>query len=115
MFATGAGLKRFHELVSEVRTRFPEDTFFDDFEELLRDPEKRKHYRAYNDALVFLDDDSWSVLKTKSIRDFMNEREGQLKQGFFNQLNEAFAYRYLVRKGFSNVRILAEGKRSAQT
>ena len=40
----------------------------------------------------------------------MNHRPGQTKQGFFNQLNEAFAYRYLVHKGFRNVRFVREGK-----
>lgn len=103
-------MKRFRKLVTEVRKRFAEDSFFANFEKLLEDPEKRKHYRAYNDALHFLDEDSWTVLKAKAIREFRNEREGQLKQGFFNQLNEAFAYRYLVRKGFKNVRVLVEGK-----
>ena len=97
-------------MVTEVRKQFPEDPFFFDFEGLLKDQEKRRHYPAYNDALTLLDDDSWPLLKAKAIREFRNEREGQRKQGFFNQLNEAFAYRYLICKGFSNVRILAEGK-----
>ncbi|HJW44227.1 MAG TPA: hypothetical protein VJ463_07215 [Geothrix sp.] len=35
---------------------------------------------------------------------------GQLKTGFFAQLNEAFAYRYLISRGFSNVTFLSEGK-----
>ena len=33
----------------------------------------------------------------------MNEREGQRKQGFYNILNEAFAYRYLISRGSENV------------
>ena len=38
-------------------------------------------------------------------------REGQKKQGFFNQLNEAFAYRYLVNsKGVENIQFLKEGR-----
>jgi len=104
-------MKRFRELVTEVRTQFSEDPFFSDFEELLKDQGKRRHYRAYNDALTLLDDDSWAVLKAKAVKQFKSERVGQLKEGFFNHLNEAFAYRYLIRKGFSNVRILAEGRR----
>jgi hypothetical protein len=39
-----------------------------------------------------------------------NQRVGQRKQAFFNQLNEAFAYRYLIRKGFKNIRFIKEGK-----
>jgi hypothetical protein len=34
------------------------------------------------------------------------------KQGFFNQLNEAFAYRHLLRQGFTKIRMLpGTGKR----
>jgi len=56
-----------------------------------------------------LDDESWEILKNKAVRHYLNHREGQRKQGFFNQLNEAFAYRYLVGRGFSDVRFIEEG------
>lgn len=51
---------------------------------------------------------SWHELKRKAIGQYCNHRNGQLKQGFFNQLNEAFAYQYLVRQGYRNVAILRE-------
>jgi hypothetical protein len=38
----------------------------------------------------------------------MNCREGQKMQGFFDQLNEAFAYQYLTMQGLQCVRILPE-------
>jgi hypothetical protein len=103
-------LKRFRELVAEARRRYPDDTFFADFETESRDPIKKKHFRTYNDALASLDADSWATLKDKAVRHFRNERRGQLKEGFYNHLNEAFAYRYLVRRGFADIRILGEGK-----
>jgi len=59
-----------------------------------------------------LDVASWNILKTKSLQHYMDHRKGQRKQGFFNQLNEAFAYRYLVDTGFSDVRFIHEGKTS---
>ena len=71
----------------------------------------RRHYRAYNDALMLLDNESWAILKSKAIAQFANERAGQRKQPFFNQLNEAFAYRYLLRQGLQDVRFLEEARK----
>lgn len=36
-----------------------------------------------------------------------------MKQGFFNQLNEAFAYRHLVNRRFSHVEMVPEGRQTA--
>ncbi|MGA8409167.1 MAG: hypothetical protein WB680_18480, partial [Candidatus Acidiferrales bacterium] len=104
-------MKRFRELIAAVREKHPSDTFFADFESsCLREPLKRKHYRCYNDALMLLDDESWNILKEKAVKYFMVRREGQLKEGFFNQLNEAFAYRYLLHRGMENIRFVKEAK-----
>jgi hypothetical protein len=104
-------MKRFRELIAAVRERFPADPFFADFEKSCRaEPSRRKHYRSYNDALMLLDNESWSTLKQKAIEQFPTEREGQRKQGFFTQLNEAFAYRYLVRRGIKTIRFVKEAK-----
>ena len=104
-------MKRFRDLITAVRDRFPDDDFFADFEHPCRlEPTIRKHYRCYNEALMLLDDESWSTLRDKALEHFRNERKGQRKQGFFNQLNEAFAYRYLRRRGFKNIRFIKEGK-----
>ena len=56
----------------------PADPFFADFEKSCRaEPSRRKHYRSYNDALMLLDNESWSTLKQKAIEQFPTEREGQ--------------------------------------
>jgi hypothetical protein len=105
-------MKRFRELVADVRDRFPADDFFADFENSCWvEPAKRKHYRSYNEALMLLDDESWNILKEKAIEHFKDERDGQRKQSLFNQLNESFAYRYLLHEGFENVRFIKEGKK----
>jgi len=65
-------------------------------------------YRKYDSALQLLDKESWQTINEKAVAHFNDHRHGQLKQGFFHQLNEAFAYNYLVRRGFSNVRMLRE-------
>jgi hypothetical protein len=114
-FVSAAGdMKRFRELVAETRKSHPDDDFFADFESSsLRLPIKRAHYRSYDRALMLLDDCSWAILKKKAIGQYGNERPGQCKQAFFNQLNEAFAYRYLLRKGYEDVRFLEEGKKKS--
>jgi hypothetical protein len=103
-------MQRFRELIVGIRERYPSDAFFADFEDSCRLAIKRKHYRCYNDAMMLLDDESWRILREKAIEHFGTERKGQQKQGFFNQLNEAFAFRYLLRRGFEDIRFIKETK-----
>jgi len=104
-------MKRIREIIANIRHRYPNDDFFLNFEHSCRISQgKRNCYRAYNSALMVLDDDSWLILKSKALRHYFDHRNGQKKQGFFNQLNEAFAYRYLVTNGFDNVRFIKESK-----
>ena len=105
-------MTRFRELIAAVKKRYPNDGFFAGFEESCRrSVGKRRAYQTYQDALRVLDEESWQVLKDKTVRHYRDHRRGQLKQGFFNQLNEAFAYRWLVRQGFSGVRMVPENNR----
>ena len=105
-------MRRIRELVADVGRAHPNDPFFDRFEESCREnPAKQRAYRTYDDAFRLLDSASWKILKSKAIAHFRDHRRGQLKQGFFNQLNEAFAYRYLVRRGFTGVHMLPEDGR----
>jgi hypothetical protein len=97
---------RIRELMAAVRKRFPDDVFFTSGEDSLLG--KLDHYKTYDAALMCLDDGSWNILKEKAIQNFPAERKGQTKQPFFNLLNEAFAYQYLLRKGLKNVRFMKE-------
>lgn len=104
-------MRRVRELIADVRGRYSKDDFFANFEYSFRiSAAKRNSYRAYNRALMSLDDESWNILKRKALQHYFDHRKGKMKQGFFNQLNEAFAYRYLVNKGFSDVRFIEESK-----
>ena len=103
-------MKRILELINEVRDRYPTDSFFLNFESSCEENRlKREYYSSYEQAINSLDEKSWSTLRKKAVRHFRDHRQGQLKTGFFNQLNEAFAYRYLVEQGFRNVEFLPEG------
>ena len=103
-------MERILELIQAVREKYPNDDFFISIEQKLKDnvDHVKKYYDEYNKALMTLDDESWSILKIKAIKNSFNSRKGQRKQGFFNHLNEAFAYQYLVTIGCTNTKVLAE-------
>jgi hypothetical protein len=105
---------RINEIIADIRERHPTDSFFSDFEHSCQTNSfKKKHYGVYNKALMALDDKSWQALKEKALRHYMNHRKGQLKEGFFNQLNEAFAYKYLASQGCKNIEFIKEGKKTS--
>lgn len=101
-------MRHIRELVAFAKAAHPSDCFFANFDQTLAIPELRADYRAYERALSLLDPESWMELRAKAVAHFSDHRPGQLKQGFFNQLNEAFAYQYLVRCGYRQVRVLRE-------
>ena len=102
-------MRHIRELIARAKAAHPGDVFFAGVEQTLKIvPEARAQYRAYEQALSILDPESWVVLRAKAISHFTDHRVGQRKQGFFNQLNDAFAYQYLVRRGYRHVRILRE-------
>lgn len=102
-------MKRIYELIDMVKEAHPKDCFFDTLNEILESNyQALKSYQAYNQALNHLDPISWQVLSQKAVTHFIDHRRGQRKQGFFNQLNEAFAYQFLVEQGYTNVAVLSE-------
>jgi len=107
-------MKRFREFINLVRKKFPNTGFFNNFEQNMRQPDACRVYYAYERALICLDADSWEVLKRKAVGHFKNGRENQQWQGIFNQLNEAFAYQYLIGKGYKHVRTPSETGKTKQ-
>ena len=107
-------MKRFNELVAGVRDRYPGDTFFVHFESSCKAiPLKLKNYKVYERAFLALDPASWKALQEKALDHYLDHRPGQLKQGFFNQLNEAFAYRFLKNQGFKGITFVPESKQKS--
>ncbi|OGR05013.1 MAG: hypothetical protein A2511_08455 [Deltaproteobacteria bacterium RIFOXYD12_FULL_50_9] len=105
-------MDRFRELVALIQAEYSCDRFFANYDQKLTVPELGDDYRTYERTLHFLDPESWAELRTKAVKHFMDQRPGQLKQGFFNQLNDAFAYRHLVRRGYRQVRVLRENSKT---
>lgn len=94
-----------------VALAHPSDNFFEGVLAKIRvSKQARAYYASYDRALAELDSASLEELSRKAIAHFGDHRLGQLKQGFFHQLNEAFAYRHLVRLGYTNVTVLKEGR-----
>jgi hypothetical protein len=102
-------LPRISELICKVQQAYPKDTFFANLPERLNElSQALLFYQAYERALSCLDAESWAILSEKAVKHFCDHRPGQLKQGFFNQLNEAFAYEYLLGCACQSVRLLPE-------
>lgn len=102
-------MRRFRELISEVEVSYPTDGFFDGVDKTIESSgSARAQYAAYESAFCSLDSGSWAVLKCKALKHFRQHRDGRLKQRFFDQLNEAFAYQHLIRRGFTAVRLIPE-------
>jgi len=102
-------MKRMRELIERVKATYPDDLFFNDLDEIFElSPQARSQYQAYEVAFSYLDSASWHILSQKAVEHFQDHRKGQLKQGFFNQLNEAFAYQFLAQSGYKNVSFLNE-------
>jgi len=109
-------VNRVLELVSATRTAHPSDTFFAGLERSLATRSlKRSFYAAYERAFAKLDHESWSNLVRKAVTHFHETRPHQLKGPFFDQLNDAFAYSWLLRKHFQEVRVLPERSGSNQS
>ncbi|MFT5730462.1 MAG: hypothetical protein ACI8PB_004644 [Desulforhopalus sp.] len=106
-------MKRINDLIWAITAKFPDDQFFSDFDLSCKiSKDKKALYFAYERALGTLDLKSWKILKAKALQHYKDHRKGQLKQGFFNQLNEAFAYQHLVTVGASAIQFVPEGKKS---
>jgi len=106
-------MQRVRELICQLEVAHPSDDFFEGaLANVQNSRQARAYYSSYDRALGELDHASFEVLSRKAINHFRDHRAGQLKQGFFHQLNEAFAYRHLLRCGYTDVTLLGEGKTS---
>lgn len=102
-------MRRMAALIRLIKENYPYDKFFESVGETLRlSKQARASYRAYDKAFDCMDQASWERLSNKAVAHFRDHRKGQLKQGFFNQLNEAFAYQFLLRQGYTHVSVLPE-------
>lgn len=100
-----AELPRVHELVASLKGA--PRSYFKNFANSLRDnPIKRKHFIDIEVELAALDAAAWDHLKTKVGPLFMKGEKARGWQGAFSELNEAKAYNFLVRRGYTSVEFI---------
>jgi len=111
-------MNRFAVLLKELKQTYPEDSYIDGLSLSLRhSTQARAQVRAYSSATSRIDSNSWDILRAKAVKAFKQQFLDRGKSAFFDQLNEAFAYTHLTRKGCTNVAFLPESKqkRKAKT
>lgn len=104
-------MKRLKELIQKIIIAEKHDSYLETMKTNLEDPSWRSTYNPYEEALQCLDNNAWNRLSGKAIEHYQQHRAGQLKEAFYNQLNEAFAYQYLVNQGYKNVEFFEENKK----
>lgn len=109
-------MKRLNELIQKIITSGKDDGFFNQIEfDSVNQPLAYQWYKAYEQVFEYLDSESWNILSAKAIEHYKQRRDGQLKEAFYNQLNEAFAYQYLVMQGYDNVKFLDDTAKKKKT
>lgn len=102
-------MSRMRQLFEEILAVFPSDRYVEGiYQSLAMESGARSVVASYDRALRSLDAESWRVLRQKAMQSFPCDIEDRGKQHFFNQLNEAFAYRFLVRQGHQQVAFVPE-------
>lgn len=97
-----ADLPRVYKLVASLKGG--PRSYFKNFATSLRDnPIKRKHFIDIESELAALDVAAWNHLKANVGPLFMKGEKSRGWQGAFSELNEAKAYNFLVRRGYTYV------------
>lgn len=97
------------ELVAAVLSKNPANEYFANFEVSLSEKHgKRECWESYESKFSFLSEPDWQLLKAKAVPRFSTKDPRRSWQTAIDVLNEAIAYCYLVAKGCSNVKFVAE-------
>lgn len=100
-----AELPRVYELVASLKGA-PKSYFKNFATSLLDNPIKRKHFIDIEAELAALDAAAWDHLKANVGPLFTKGEKLRGWQGAFSELNEAKAYNFLVRLGYTNVEFI---------
>ncbi len=108
-------LPRIGEIRDCVLKRGRSGTYFESFDRSLVDnPVKRKHFLHLEGELAGLDAVAWAHLKTQVLPLFESRDEVRGWQAAFDKLNEARAYNYLARLGYTEVTFIPVSSVSGQ-
>src|SRR4051812_29251288 len=104
-----AELPRTYELVASLKGA--PKSYFKNFATSLRDNAiKRKYFADIEAELAALDSAAWDHLKTKVGPLFMKKEKARGWQGAFSELNEAKAYNFLIRCGYTSVEFIPRNR-----
>ncbi len=99
-------MSRLKNFLHQIRAQFPNDWYFEDIDFSFQ---ARSVIATYDRALSTLDQESWAYLQKKALGEFCSgKNNGRGKQPFFNQLNEAFAFRFLLLNDHQQVAFIPE-------
>ena len=102
---SAAELPRTYELVASLKGA--PKSYFKNFDTSLRDNAiKRKYFVDIEAELAALDPDAWDHLRAKVGPLFARKEKARGWQGAFSELNEAKAYNFLVRRGYTSVEFI---------
>lgn len=103
-------MSRFDELCQVLSKRYPNDPWISNYERHKDNELFIGSIKIYNNALKWLDNNSWRVLKTKAIEKFKSNHPNRGKAQFFDLLNEALAYEHLLNSGALQAEFIQETK-----
>ena len=101
-------MHRLRTLIQELQSNFPNDSYLKQHDlKIRRSHVLRSIHNSYERALSTLDPEAWEALRQKAFNNFTSLESVRGKQVFFDHLNEAFAYRQLLRSGCLAVEFVA--------
>jgi len=103
---------RFISMLDQLSRLYPNDEYSRNLLVNIDNSLVRSTIAQFEKSISEIDPESWAVLRSKAIRHYLDHRKGQEKQGFYFQLNDCFAYKYLHVQGAQNIRILRESSSS---
>jgi hypothetical protein len=109
LFIRFRNMHRLKLLLTELRSKFPDDSYLRDHDGIIKESlVLSRIHDSYERVLATLDVGAWEVLRNKAMQNFTHHESARGKQAFFDHLNEAFAYRFLLRSGCSCISFIEE-------
>lgn len=101
-------MKRLKELIQKIVNTGKEDSFLETMKTNIENQSWISAYAPYEQVFQCLDKNAWNLLSAKAIEHYTKNKTSQ--EDFYNHLNEAFAYQYLIQQGYNNVKFLEDDK-----
>jgi len=104
-------MNRFELLIEDVKAENLDDWWlkcYQNLDEIDDDNLFYSQFFIYEQALQHMDSNTYSAFKDKIIGLFKQNEKNRGKRAFFDQLNEAFAYEFLNKLGYTSIKFIPE-------